>query len=93
MPVFEWCVEIVVVMCEEIADGAGPESPVFHAYFDLIGPVKFCFALRVSFSSVCVCAEFESACICNVREHDNLEFFPALVHLVVELVVFEEVFF
>ena len=52
-----------------------PESPVFHAYFDLIGPVKFCFALQVSFSSVCVCIEFESACICNVREHDNLEFF------------------
>ena len=80
-------------MCEEIADGAGPESSVFHAYLDLIGQVKFFFALQVFFSSVCVYAEFESACICNVREHDDLEFFPAPVHLVVELVVFEEVFF
>ena len=85
-PVFEGCTEVGAIMCEEVAESADPESPVPHAYFAMVGPVVFCFAVRVSFPPVCVWAEFESTCVCYVGESDNLEFFPAPVHLIVKLV-------
>ena len=57
--VFEGCVEADAVMGEKVVDRVGPVAPVLHAYFALIRPVMFCFAVWVSFSP-CVCVYRQS---------------------------------
>ena len=64
--------------------------PVFDA---LIGPVVLCFAVWVYFPPVCVWTKCVPACVSGVRERNDLEVFPAPVHLIMELVFFEEVGF
>ena len=57
-PVFEGCIEVGAIVCEEVAESAGSELPVPHAYFALVGPVVFFFV-------VCVCGFIP--CICTGR--------------------------
>ena len=92
-PVLEWRVEVGAVISEEGADCAGPVAPMPHGYCALVRPVVACFAVGVVKPFVCIRAEAGPARVCDVGEGDDLEEFPAPVHLFVKLGVFREVSF